>query len=288
MKRLLNTLSFFSAPELWMLLRGKFFKRFQNDRFQSLLEKKNKIDFLFVEGVRDLACTDDLLLTDHVAFDRQLKIALRIRGSDVYVFKQILIENEFRKVLEIFESTFGYRPNFIVDAGSNIGCTTLYFLAFNARAKVVAIEPSIDNVQLSKHNVTQNGFDENVIFLQKGLWYRDEQLAISSDFRDGLDWSKTTSPVKGGEIRSITPEQVYADLRSPTIDLFKIDIEGAEAGLFSADADTAWLDSVKMITIEIHHEFGVDQPIVARLKQHNFRILQHAELTIGINTKHET
>jgi FkbM family methyltransferase len=285
--RHLTTFSFFSFSELWIFLLGKVFARYRDNRYRWVLEKKNKIDFLFIEGIRRMKCVGDLIRVEYIILQQNLQISLRIWGSDVFVFKQILVEKEFEEVLKLFEQTFGHRPYFIVDAGSNIGCTSIYFLTFNAKAKILAIEPSSANIRLAEQNATDNNFAKNVMFIQKALWFRNEKLAISDKFRDGLDWSIMTTPSEGGEINSVTPHETFTYLQSTVVDLFKIDIEGSEAALFSLEADLGWLDNVKMITVEIHHEVSKDEIIVERMAQRGFRVVKHAELTIGINTKYE-
>ncbi|MBI3743806.1 MAG: FkbM family methyltransferase [Chloroflexi bacterium] len=70
--------------------------------------------------------------------------------------------------------------------------------------------------------------------------------------------------------QSITMSQLMAQERLPRIDFLKVDIEGSEFDLFMG-SDTAWLDTVRRIAIEVHPEYGDPVALRRALEQHGFK-----------------
>jgi FkbM family methyltransferase len=111
-----------------------------------------------------------------------------------------------------------------------------------------------------KFNVTLNKFSD-VHFVEGGLWHKDESLEMNSDFRGGaekeLSFSlsdakerKTSSTIKGYSLNT-----VMSNYGINEIDIFKIDIEGAESYLFDTLEKTRdLLSKKKVLAIELHDE----------------------------------
>lgn len=142
----------------------------------------------------------------------------------------------------------GRRP-FILDAGANIGAASVYFATVHSDAHVFAVEPSPKNFAVLRRNVQGLRVDGRRAALAsrsgtalltdpgEGHWgYR----AIRSDDAAG---DNTTACVAVNDIyRSLPPGQF------PFI--VKIDIEGAEAEVFSAN--TEWVSKTPLLIVELH------------------------------------
>lgn len=171
------------------------------------------------------------------------KIKIRNGGSDIRVFKQIF----FDEVYNFFPQEFD--PKIIVDAGSNVGYSPIWFSKKFPRAKVIAIEPEKENFKILKANSIKY---PNVNCIEKALWYEKTILKI---FDSGSgSWGFQTHKVedkKDGNVETITIQEILNKMDASQIDLLKIDIEGAEFELFKFNADK-WLNYIKMIMIETH------------------------------------
>lgn len=55
------------------------------------------------------------------------------------------------------------------------------------------------------------------------------------------------------DVETITPDELVSSYGQ--IDILKLDIKGAEAALFSASSNLAWLQSVNVIIIELRDRF---------------------------------
>lgn len=204
------------------------------------------------------------------------------KSSDYSVFQQIFIDQEYQLIESYFQLNSKEEKKVIFDVGANIGFTTRYFDASIENAIYYCIEPDTDNFKLLSENTEsikeKVHLFNNAIDDKPGLKFN-----IADDFRDGLDWAKTTKESSNGAIDGITINEILEKEKLEEIDFLKIDIEGAERFLFSKESDCSYLDKVKLIAIEIHDEFECREQIHAILKNAGFAIFESGETTIGFN-----
>jgi FkbM family methyltransferase len=187
-------------------------------------------------------------------------VTLRGGTTDSRVFRHVFVlrQLEFRDVVD---------PTVIVDAGANVGITSIFFTKRFPRAKVIAIEPEPANFVMLERNVAGLG---NVVAIQAALWWKREPLAIEDP---GLgDWGFQVSPAMDGTVPVITMEDLIRT--EGRIDVLKLDIEGAEFDLFAHSDE--WIDSVDAIAIELHERFrpGVTELFTSKTKSFTTRASQ--------------
>jgi len=214
-----------------------------------------------------------------------LEVKLRKRpASDLSVFCQVFEEAEYKTVLNSFTSSFKSEPINIIDAGSNVGLTSLYFHEALKTTNIIAIEPDDNNFDVLKYNIDKNKV--NATLLKAGLWSNTTYLKIVNDFRDKKEWATRVEETENEGLRAVTINSLLTDYKWDVIDILKIDIEGAEKETFtSSKANVSFLSKTKCIAIEIHDEFNCREEINAILKQYHFKCFNSGELTIGINQK---
>lgn len=88
-----------------------------------------------------------------------------------------------------------------------------------------------------------------------GTWTHDAaHHRLSRQYRDGREWAVQVRECEKGETPDVYGRDIGTVLRQTTfqtIDILKIDIEGAERVLFSGTSHV-WLDQVSNIAIELH------------------------------------
>lgn len=138
----------------------------------------------------------------------------------------------------------------IVDAGANIGASSIYFNTFFPDAKIIAIEPEQDNCAIFNENCS----NISAIELIEGA-VSDENGHMKLVDPGLSDWSFRCEPVVAPVencIRSYSMSDIIdSNLKrgfSPFI--VKIDIEGGEERLFSSN--TSWVKKIPLLIIEIH------------------------------------
>jgi FkbM family methyltransferase len=202
--------------------------------------------------------------------------------SDYDVFYQIFNCKEYG----VFVKLFSLNPNFnkekiIIDAGANIGLTSLYFLSFFNDCKIFGIEPSIENCKIYSRNTQKFG---NIKIYQNALSEKSNSFYnLDRGFRDGKDWSISTKESSNGSIKGISIKDIVSENNLDYISFLKIDIEGAERFIFKIGNDFDYLKLTQIIAIEIHDEFDCRNSINEILIENNFFIFETGELTIGIN-----
>lgn len=278
----LKVWSYFSVKELFILLSGKVFSSQRSSHFLTLQEKENKLTILVAKkGLLKNVSQDEVELS--LTLNNNTKtFYLRLNGSDVWVFNQVILNGEYNHPLSLYQKLFKSNPTTIVDAGANVGLVTIFFKAHNPEARILAIEPDKGNFIAASRNIKANSF-QHVDILNDALWPTKQSLKIVNDFRDMQEWSLRVEEHKDGTITSITPHDALSHFNDQ-VDIFKIDIEGGEAKIFDSLNDMSWLKKVKIIALEIHQEFGASERILNVLSTNGFTISHHGELTIGVNT----
>jgi len=283
LSRWLTVLSLFSLADLMVLISGKLGLTKQSEKFNLLDDKKNKLDLLYLYDSKSFRLAENNEVTVRLAMEgKTYSCNLRLAGSDVLVFHQVVISKEYEFALSVFKEKFSRAPSTIVDAGANIGLVIIFFKAANADARILAIEPDHDNYRKAQQNILQNNFS-GVELMERALWPTKENLLIVNDFRDKMNWSFRVKEDAEGKVASITPSDAI-DFFGDTIDLFKIDIEGGESEIFKAESNLDWLLKVRAIAIEIHEEQASSKGIIDTLESKGFTVSSNGELTLGINT----
>jgi FkbM family methyltransferase len=177
-------------------------------------------------------------------------IQIRTQTSDFVLIKQIL------------PSLINWKPNVdpvnvIVDAGANIGVFSIIMANQYPQARVIAIEPDVENLAMLSENCKPY---PNISILPAALWHKQEPLSIANP--DEAHWARQVasldSPMTNQALATVEAVTVFhvLDLYGiQTIDLFKIDIEGAEKDIFKL-GDLTWLNQVRELLMELHWVSG--------------------------------
>lgn len=277
----LKIFTHFKVSELFRLVAGKLVSSLRDNRFGFLQEKEIKLALVFAYDKHPVLA-DGRVRFRYLLQQKTLTLDLRMQGSDVFVFQQILVHQAYRDVVNAYADHFGTTPQSIVDAGANVGLSSIFFALHYPQAKILAIEPDEDNARVARINLSLNSIN-SVELRAAALWPVPGKLAITNDFRDGSNWSLRVEESQQGSVEALTPSDVVNYFDGP-IDIFKMDIEGGEARLFENNASAAWLDRIKIIAIEIHPEAIDPSLIIKTLRDLKFEVQVSGELTIGINS----
>jgi FkbM family methyltransferase len=240
------------TPGSWArrLLRGGYGLVSRYAWIQRLIDWSGVRHFRAARRWLGLSSALQLFFWNLLGIQKILKV--RLRGSDRPVFIRAHTSDFFvyREIFElnIYRSALPAQVRTIVDAGANIGLTSVFFAQQYPSARIVAIEPAAENLRVFLRNLADY---PNVRCLQAGLWPRAQPLRIINP--DGAAWAFEVRPCAADEsdFAGVTIPQVMTELGSPTIDLLKIDIEGAEWPLFF-DSSPDWLRQVNLLMVELH------------------------------------
>lgn len=159
-------------------------------------------------------------------------------------------------------------PRVIIDVGSNIGSSILYFHEQFPTAKIYGFEPHPDTFRILEKNV---GAIPSVKIFNYGLGAADAEVVVpfdNADFArfmgksDGADWSGPLAPVT---CQVKHAGRAIDELGLTNIDLIKIDCEGAEYDILTS-LPPGLLRECKWIVGEMHDETAF--PLLALLAPH--------------------
>jgi FkbM family methyltransferase len=140
-----------------------------------------------------------------------------------------------------------YEPSFIIDAGANVGFTTVFFKLHYPKATIVAIEPDEDNCRMYELNT--RGYSD-VHLMKAGLGPDANHYLTIKDASVAPCAYQLQDTENGNGIPEITIPEICKQFDKNRIDILKLDIEGSESALFSRNAQ--WITSVENIFMELH------------------------------------
>ena len=174
-------------------------------------------------------------------------VHVRLRTSDISTFKQVLATSGY-------DCSFVRAPRFILDAGANIGLTSVFYANRYPEAKIIAIEPEPSNYKLLVENAAPY---PGITPLLKALWKDNQELRIVDPGLGG--WAFQTAVAARPEVVNcpnqgktcgVSVDMILKEYGISYVDLLKVDIEGAEKEVFESAG--AWIDKVGTIAIELH------------------------------------
>jgi len=183
---------------------------------------------------------------------RRHTLALRANGADVFTFYEIFLKG-------VYDACLPLRPAAtILDLGANIGVASVYFKQHCPDAYVIAVEPELANFGMLVENVSGIGVQVNhaAVAARGGTG----ELTLAS----GPTAHSLAERTRGATAAQATPLVTLDDLAVgcgiTSVDVLKVDIEGAEADVFAH----RWrlLDVTAMVLVELHG--GEAREIVVR------------------------
>lgn len=167
--------------------------------------------------------------------------SLRASSSDIPTFYQVFFGNEYNiKSIE--------KPRIIIDGGANIGLFAIKMKNIFPEAKIICVEPDLDNFQMLQKNLIKYN---DVFFENCGLWNKNTKLKVYDKYNCGKWAMVVEEDLASGSVSAISLNSLLEKYSIEYIDILKLDIETSEKQLFSENYEK-WLPKVKTIIIELH------------------------------------
>jgi FkbM family methyltransferase len=203
---------------------------------------------------------------------------LRHGTSDFAVFCQVLLAREYKYVPDLND------VHTIVDAGANVGFSTRYLLNRFPGARAIVIEPDVGNLAAARRNLACVA--DRCEIVHGALWPESGVVnVVSGVFRDGREWSVSVTDAPAANamsVAAVTLPDLIARFRLSQIDIFKVDIEGAETRLFSAN--TEFMTSVRCCAIELH-DSEASELFHDVCRNLGFAWTNHGETTVAVRNR---
>lgn len=212
------------------------------------------------------------------SFKRNLLDSKKVQEGKIILFEKEFYYHHgsafYDTYIEIFETniyefkTTSLTP-IILDCGSNMGISVLYFSKKYPNAKILAFEPDETVLPFLERNI-QSQKIQNVELYKKAVWTEETDLKFFTDKgmggRVGVNYENQTPKI----IKSLRLRDFLS--KGNPIDMLKIDIEGSEYDVIQDCEDL--LFNVNNIFIEYHSVYNEEQHldnILNIIKRQGFR-----------------
>ena len=217
-----------------------------------------------------------LLRRPYVLFSKDARhgLACRPGTSDIYVFQQIYVTREYSCLDHLKDDSC-----LIVDCGANVGYSSAYFLSRFPSSYVISVEPDPGNFEALEQNLAPYAGRYRAI--RSAVWSEQLGLVLGETPRSGQEWARQVRPALAGEkasMQAIDIGTLLKDSGFARIRILKIDLERAEAAVFSANYES-WLANVDNMVIELHGKECRDIFLKA-IATESFDVSECGELTV--------
>lgn len=195
--------------------------------------------------------------------DYEHSLYLRPATSDVPTFQQIFLNTRY-------EMNLDFQPKTIIDGGSNIGFASVFYAKTYPEAEILAVEPDTSNFELIEKNTTPY---HNITPLKSAIWGKSAWLKIKNPATEKWAFEVVeTSPDTSSAFQAFSISDLIEKMEWQSVDLLKLDIEGAEMSVFEQGYEE-WLPKVKLLIIELHEKLrpGCTEVFEKAISQYNFK-----------------
>jgi len=125
-------------------------------------------------------------------------------------------------------------------------------------SKIVTVEPDKNNLHILKKNIQLNNLSETLLLVEKAVYKTTGKIGFQSQLVN-----KGMNVIDQNEKSKLVPTLTLKDLFSQTklkqVDFLKIDIEGGERYVLTAENAKLLSSQVKYIFMETHSRLGTDK-----------------------------
>ena len=206
-----------------------------------------------------------------------LPFTFRGETSDEIVAEEIFKAGKY--VLPLPED---FQPKVIIDCGSNIGYSTLFFANVYPDAQIYSIEPEKNNFKFLRFNTI---FYDNIHVINSSIWDKETFARLEATEKGEIGYM-TVETVENDEkaFKTTTLSKIVAENGIEQIDFIKIDIEGSEKEVFSAPDVDEWLSKVKVMAIVLHDDLraGASYEFFKAISKYRWKFSPRGEVLLFI------
>jgi FkbM family methyltransferase len=224
---------------------------------------------------RDAASTQLRLAAGRVGHDDglvQVKVGRReVTGFSIpslaFLHREIFVDLQYYFATQL-------KAPFIVDGGSNIGMSVLFFKTLYPQARVLAFEPAQRAHDLLVRNVEANGL-RDVEVHRLALGREDGEVAFFEDPEDPATFRMSTRSGRLPGTASSVEQRRLSQLVGEDVELLKLDVEGAEDDVIAELVDSGAIAQIRQLIVEYHHQLDPERDFLGRflerLREQGFR-----------------
>ncbi len=169
-----------------------------------------------------------------------------------FLINEIFIAGEYS-----FQSTM--KNPVIIDCGANIGISVLYFKRTLPNCRIIAFEPNPYSYKLLNQNIKENNIT-GVETHELALYDKESTIPFFIRKDVGTPSASIRSDRGGERMLPVNTKKLSFYLNDlESVDLVKMDVEGAEIHIIKDLVITSTIGKVKNYYIEYHHNLNTDK-----------------------------
>lgn len=186
-------------------------------------------------------------------------LTIRFTPADLASFREVFFGRPYDVVLP--------RASTLVDIGANTGMATCFFATQYALTRVIAVEANAGLGRILRANTDPLPceVDIDVVAVSDASGFID--FGVHSNHRHSGIAIDATSPVR---VRSETLRSLLDRHDLVTVDILKVDVEGAEHRIFAHDPGV--LSRVRCLLMETHLERAARDELVELVRSEGFTV----------------
>lgn len=186
------------------------------------------------------------------------KVSYADYSSFIYLLETLFFQREYAVNLDS-------APSLILDCGSNIGMSILFFHKAFPEAKIVGFEPDPTAFQYLKTNIINNQLSDKVTIHSVALcdYQGTADFFVDPDVEGSLFMSSHSERLSMHKIS--VPCEKLSDYITEPVGLLKLDIEGSEMQVLRDLVDTKKINLVSHLLIEYHHHIRQEEDNISEL-----------------------
>lgn len=221
-------------------------------------------------------------LSGQVVSDSPLRLRLFGRTFDLWLASSAA-KNEMLVFYEIFEQhvydvPLAFEPRVILDLGSFIGLSPLFFALRYPNASVYCVEPNPKNFLDLCRNTAPFPAIQRLDCAVSGS-AGERELYLSGTQSCGHSLYPDQSHVQSVRVVCLTVNEVIERFNLASIDVLKFDIEGAEAEIF---ADFPFRVPVKSLVGELHLSAAEEQVFARTFSDRGYQVTLLRDEFLGL------
>ena len=188
-------------------------------------------------------------------------IKVELLATD-FMHAEIAFTGAYERELTRRLATLAERGSVLVDVGANIGYFSLIWAARNPSNRVFAFEAAPRPAELLKRNVARNGLAERIIVHSMALGAEAGLMHFDPGPETLTGWGGLSLSADANTIE-VQVQRLDETLPGATIDMLKIDVEGADTWVLFGAERLLVEKRIKHIAYEQNHprmqQLGIDE-----------------------------
>jgi len=178
-------------------------------------------------------------------------------GALSWLFKEIFLDQEYHFVSRKMSP-------FIIDCGSNIGMSLLYFKTLYPDAEILAFEPDEAAFSCLEANVKANKL-RGVAIARKAISNKEGPIDFYYDADNPGSLGMSTRFERMPKQKCLVEATVLSKYVDREVDFLKIDVEGVEQTILEELGQAGKLSHIYQMVIEYHHHIVRHEDALSRL-----------------------